>query len=53
MYSNSGNSEIMIYKKADEAIKEVFESLLKRYQIGLETSVNGSDFTFDSVNLLL
>ena len=28
------------------------ESLFSRYQIGLETSIRGSDFIFDSVQLL-
>ena len=42
----------MIYDKADEVIKELFESLLHRYQIGLKTSMKGSDFIFDCVNFL-
>ena len=32
--------------------KEIFQSLLSSYQIGLETSMRGSDFIFDCVNLL-
>ena len=28
--------EIMIYDKADEVMEELFESLLNKYQIGLE-----------------
>ena len=42
---------IMIYDKADEVIQEVFESLLSRYQTGLEESMKGSDLIFDCVNL--
>ena len=42
----------MSHDKADDVIKELFESLLSRYQIGLKTSMNGSDFIFDCVNLL-
>ena len=42
----------MIYGKADEVIEECFESLFSRYQIGLEQSMEGSDFIFDCVNLL-
>ena len=38
--------------KTDEVIKEIFESFLNRYQIGLETSIRGSDFIFDFVHLL-
>ena len=41
--------EIMTYDKADKVINE---SLLKRYQIGLETSVKDSDFRFDCVHSL-
>ena len=39
----------MIYDEADEIIKERFESLLNRYQIGLETSMKGSVVIFDCV----
>ena len=42
----------MIYVKADEVIKELKESLLPRYQTGLEESMKGSDFIFNCVNLL-
>ena len=44
----------MTYDNEVEVIKEIFESLLSRYQIGLETSMRGidSDFMFDGVNLL-
>ena len=31
MHSKSENTEILIYDKADEAIQELFESLLSRY----------------------
>ena len=42
----------MIYDNAKEVIKEIFESFLSRYQIELETSMRGSDFIHDGVNLL-
>ena len=42
----------MISDKADEVIEELFQSLLSRYQIGLETSRKGSQFVFDCVHLL-
>ena len=42
----------MIYDNTDEVIEELFESLLSRYQIGLETSMTGSDFIFDCGHLL-
>ena len=52
MYSKSDNIELMLYDNANEFVNELFESLLSRYQIGLETSMRGSDFLFDSVQLL-
>ena len=42
----------MIGNEADEIIEELFESLLQRYQEGLEESWRGSEFVFDSVNSL-
>ena len=52
MHSNSGNIEIMINDKVDEITKGFFESLLSRYQIYLQESMKGSDFTFDYVHFL-
>ena len=52
MHSKTGNIKFMIYDNAAEVIEDVFESLLKRYQIGLETSVRGRGFIFDCVHLL-
>ena len=43
-YSKGNNIEIMINYKANEVIDKLFQSLLNRYQIGLETSMRGSDF---------
>ena len=42
----------MINDKADEVTKELYRSLLSGYQIGLETSMKGSNFAFDCVQLL-
>ena len=42
----------MINDKADEVIEKHFQLLLSRYQIGLETSMKGSEFVFDYVHLL-
>ena len=47
MHPKNDNIEIMSHDKADEVIKELFESLLSRYLIGLETPVKVSDFIFD------
>ena len=38
---------MMISYKDDEVIKELFQSLLSPYQIGLETTMKGSNFIFD------
>ena len=37
MHSESDNIELMMNDKADKIIEELFQSLLSRYQIGLET----------------
>ena len=39
IHSKSGNIEILINDKSDEVIEKLFESLLNRYQVGLETSM--------------
>ena len=52
MNSNSNNIEFMSYDNANEVANELFNSLPFRYQAGLETSMRGSDFIFDSVQLL-
>ena len=52
MHLKSDNIEFMSYDNANEVVNELFESLLLRYEIGLETSVRGSVFIFDSVQLL-
>ena len=44
MCSQGDNIEIIINDKAGEVIKELFQSLLSNYQIGLEASVKDSDF---------
>ena len=52
MFLKSNNIEFMPYDNANEVVNELFESLLSRYQIGLQTSMRGRDFIFDSVQLL-
>ena len=51
MHSKSEKIEIIINDEADEAIKELFNSLKNRYQNNLE-SMKGSEFVFDYVQLL-
>ena len=52
MHSKSDNIEFIHCNNANEAVDEIFESLLLRNQISLETSVRGSDFIFDTVQLV-
>ena len=42
----------MTYDNPDEIIEELFNSLLSKYQIALETQMRGSDFVFDCVKML-
>ena len=42
----------MVNYKVDEFIKELCQSRLSRYKIGLETSMKGSDFAINCVHLL-
>ena len=52
MHSKSDNIEIMVGVDNKEIIKNLFNSLLKRYQKGQEESMRGSDFVFDYVESL-
>ena len=50
IHSKSYNVEIMVYDKIHEVTKELSESLLKRYQIELETSVTVVDSIIDCIH---
>ena len=52
MHTRSVNEEFMNGSDTDEIIKELFRSLLQRYQENLPEKVKGSDFAFDGVNYL-
>ena len=52
MHAKSDNIEIMMRSETNEIIEELFKSLLQRYQEGLEESMRGSEFIFDSVDAL-
>ena len=52
MHSKSDNKEFMNGSDTDEIIKELFKSLLQRYQENLQEKMRGSDFGFDGVNFL-
>ena len=44
MNTKSNNTEIMIDNETDETFEELLNSLLQRYQKGLEEKMRGSDF---------
>ena len=52
MHTKSNNVEIMIGSNTNEIIKDLFKSVLQKYQEGLEESMRGSEFVYDSVNVL-
>ena len=52
MHTKSNNVEIMMGSETDEVIEDFFESFLQKYQEGLEESMRGSEFTYDSVDAL-
>ena len=51
MHTKSISIEIMVGSETDKIIEKLLKSFLKRYQ-RLEESMKGSEFIFDSVNLL-
>ena len=51
MHTKSDNIEIMMGSKTDNIINKHFDSLLQKYQEGLEESMRGSEFIPDSVYL--
>ena len=51
MHSKSGNIKFTPYSDANDVIEKLFKSLRSKYQDNLETSMKGSDFIFDSVQL--
>ena len=52
IHTKSNNIEVMVGSETDKIIEKLFKSLLRRYQEGLEKSMKGGEFSFDSVNLL-
>ena len=52
MHSRSSNITLISYNDANEVVDELFQSLRSRHQVNLETSMKGSDFIFDSVQLM-
>ena len=51
-FKETRNIDIMIGSGTDEITEELIESILKRYQKGLEEKMRGSEFVYDSISLL-
>ena len=52
MHSSSYNIKFTSYSEVNDVIKKLFKSLRSKHQDGFETSMKGSDFIFDSVQLI-
>ena len=52
MHTKSNNVEIIMGSETDEIIKNLFESFLQKYEEGLEESMRGSDFVYDTIDAL-
>ena len=52
IHSRSSNIKFTSYDDANEVVDELFESLRSICQRNLETTMRGSDFVFDSVQLM-
>ena len=52
MHTRSNNVEIMVGRETNEIIEDLFKSFLQKYQEGLEESMRGSEFAYDSVDIL-
>ena len=52
VHTTRNNIEIIIGNKTSNIIKKLFNSLLLKYQEGLEESMKRSEFIFDSVDLV-
>ena len=52
MHSKSNKIKFTSYNDAKEVVDELLNSLRSRYQGNLETLMRGSDFIFDSVQMM-
>ena len=52
MHKKSNNVEIMVGSETAEVIEDLFQSFFQKYQEGLEESMRGSEFAYDSVDVL-
>ena len=52
MHASSDNVKFKPYSDASNVIDKLFKSLRSKFQVNLITSMRGSDFIFDSVQLM-
>ena len=52
MHTKSDNIKIMNGTDTSDAINELIDSFIKRYQEGLETKMKGSSYIFERIDLL-
>ena len=52
MHTKSNNVEIMIGNETDQIIEDLFESFLLKHQEALDESMRGSEFVYDSADVL-
>ena len=52
MHTKSNNVEIMIGSETERIVEGLFKSFLQKYQEGVEESMRGSEFVYDSVDAL-
>ena len=52
MHPKSDNIKLTSYNNANEIVDELFEPIHSRYQENLETSMRGSHFIFDSIQMM-
>ena len=52
MHAKSENIKIMNVTDTSDAINELIDSFMKRYQEGLETKMKGSSYIFERIDLL-
>ena len=52
MHSISKNIKFTTYQNANDVIEKLFDSICSKHHDGLEVSIKGSNFIFDSVQLM-
>ena len=52
MHTKSNNVKIMVGSETNEIIMDLFECFLQKYQEGLQEPMGGSEFVYDSVDVL-